>query len=443
MAKEKTISKDLTKNANSKAPIVTFTTADWAPTLLPDYSFDKLLKYIDADPVASGAVNHFVDKFIEGDWAVIKRDSGKYDKQFEDELFYSHSFEDSILKRIALLGKLFNNVFIEIVRSEDGRSVKNLNILDTTQLEVITRANGDLIRLKSIIPNPDTGEYAIWDREDVVWLKFGNRDGGYAHVDGRALWGTLLAKGFVQRFVSWLWQTGQYRVVHNFKASDSKTLKDFVAMNKKTEHDYTKPFLSGGEYQHTVLRDMKETESLVELLKYYDSQILILLRVPPIDAGIPDASGRSNADAQSNNLATTIKSFKKTVTAGVNELFKKMNKGNNAIVFAPIDKQEVKLHLENVQLMKSAGFTDDVCVEYLRDNGMVWQTDKVFVEPEEQTMENPRDLDNMPSRQGKGVGQGNESIGSGEQSTTRRDQLTKNSRPVQEYYEPSDQWREY
>lgn len=445
MAKEKSISKAVTKNAESKAPLASFVTADWAPTLVPDFNLDQLIRLIDADPVASGALNHFVDKFIEGDYAIIKRDTGKYDKKFEDDLLYNHQFEDAILKRLALLGKLFNNVFIEIVRDEDGVTPKNLNVLDTTQVDAVTRPNGDLIRLKSKIPNPSTGEYAVWDREDLVWLKFGNRDGGYAHIDGRALWGTLQAKGFVQRFVSWLWQTGQYRVVHNFTASDRKSLNDFVAMNKKTERDYTKPFLAGGEYKHTVLRDMVETQHLVELLKYYDSQILILMRIPPIDAGIPDASGRSNADAQSNNLAAHIKSFKKTVTAGVNELFKKMNKGNNAIVFAPNDKFEFKMVLENVQMMKAAGFEDDVITEYMRDNGVVWQASKVFTEAEmmQSNPDNPRELDKYPSRQGKGVMQGNKNIGSGKQSTTRDDQLTKNAVPVQEYYEPSDQWRNY
>lgn len=440
MAKNKTTAEELVSNANSKAPLPNFTSSEWAPSIVPDYSFDKVLELIDADPVASGAINHFVDKFIEGGWAVIKRTDGTYEKEFEKVLRYQHYFDSAILKRIALMGKLFNNVFLEVVRNEDG-SLKDLNILDTTQVEAVTKSNGDLIRLKSKTSDPVTGEYAIWDRNDIIWFKFGDRTGGYAHVDARALWTTLLAKGFVQRFVSWLWQTGQYRVVHNFNTTDQKVVKDFIAMNKKSERSYQKPFLSSGEYSHSVLRDMKETESLVELLKYYDSQILILLRIPPIDAGIPDASGRSNADAQSNNLSAHIRSFKKTVTDGINQLFKRINKGNTAFVFAPNDRFEFKMVLENVQIMKSVGMKDEVIQEYLTDNGVVFEQQTMFNPIVEEEVNNPRDLDMYESRKGKSDGEANQKIGTGNEATTREDQLVKNS--VSDSYEYSEQWREY
>lgn len=437
------MSKTLTKKADSKEAIKSYWPTKWSATVTPDFDFDTALNMLDADPVASGAIEHYVDKAMEGDWAIIKRDTGKYNKAFEDQLFYKYDFETRVLRKIFYVGKLFNNVFLETVKNTDG-SLKDTNILDSTNIEVITKSNGDVIEFKSKTPNPATGKYPTWTPEEVVWFKFSDRDGSYGHVAMQSLWNMMLMKRYITRFVTWLWETGQYRVIHNFASADEKVVSDFVAYNKKNESDFKQPFLVQGQYITSVLRDIKETESLVELLKYIDGQLLILLRIPPIDAGITDASGRSNSDAQSNNLSTHVKSRKKVVTTGINIMFNLINHGNDAIVFAPTDRFEVKGVLENVQLMKSAGFTDSVCKEYMLDNGMVWQDSKVFNEPEEQDtkIKNPRDKDNMPSRIGKGVGEANEKVGTGNEGTTREDQLVKKAE-VQDTYEFSEQWRDY
>lgn len=421
-------SNSLHKRAYSKEPIRDFNHTKWSATVTPNFSFDQLISMIDSEPVASGAIYHFVDKCMEGDWAVIKRGSRKYDKDFEEHLAYDFDFEESVLRKVFLHGRLFRNAFLEVVKNPEG-GFKAFNVLDATNIEVITKPNGDVLEFKSKTAHPDTGEFPTWDKDSVLWFKFTDRNGGYAPVDIKALWNTLLQKHYIQRFVTWLWQTGQYRVVHNFKSSNNQVVKNFIAYNRKNESDFRQPFLAEGEYVINQLRDMRETESLVELLKYLDSQILILLRTPPIDVGIPDASGRSNADAQSNSFTTTVKSFKKVVSNGINRLFRKINKGNNLFVFMPVDKFEEKSILEAIQIMKSAGFSNDVAIEYMKDKGLYFDTANVFVEPEDSfSVDNPRDKDNMPSRVGKGVGESNNKIGSGDESSTRDEQLIKRSR---------------
>jgi len=429
--------KKLVKKTNSKEPIRGYSGSKWSASVTPNMSFDAVLEMVDADPVTSGAISHYVDKSTEGGWAVVKRDTGLYDKAFEDKLVYEHKL-DIILRKVFYVGKLFNNVFLEVVRNVDN-SLKDLNVLDSTNIEPTTKPNGDPTGYKSKISHPVTGRYAEWTTDEIIWFKFSDRDGGYGHTDVETLWNTLLQKNYIQRFVTWLWQTGQYRVIHNFKGND-KVVKDFEAYNKKNEADYRQPFMVGGEYIVSTLRDMKETESLVELLKYLDGQILILLRIPPIDAGIPDASGRSNSDAQSNNLVTHVKSRKKVVKIGMNDLFTLINKGNDSFVFSPTDKFEFKLLLEQVQMMKASGFKDEVITEFLRDNGVVFQEAKLFndVETEAETPNNPRELDTMPSRQGKSEGEANEKQ---DEVSTREDQLVKKS--TDDSYEKSEQWRDY
>lgn len=379
---------------------------------------------INSDPVARGAINHFVDKCMEGDYNIIDRESRKYRPNEELSLDEKYNFRHDILRKSFLVGKLFNNLFFEIVRTSDNQT-KALNILDSINVEPITKPNGDPVKFKSKQPNPKNGKYPEWNKNDIVWVKFGDIDGGYAPVDVRALWETLNAKQYIQRFVSWLWKTGQYRVLYNFETAVSdKDIGDFLTFMRKNEANFRAPSISKGSMTAQVARDLKETDSITGLLKYYDSQILILLRIPPIDVGIPDATGRSNADAQSNNLNTHITAFKKVMEDAINfNLFPKMFKGNSLLRFAPNDRFEEEQVFKNIQIMQSIGMTPDAIEEYLADRGMYYKS--ILFKPPEETMntENPRDLDTMPSRTGKAPGSAREKIGSGEQSSTRDDQL--------------------
>lgn len=335
----------------------------------------------------------------------------------------------------AKAGKLFKNVFLEIVREADGITPKAYNILDSMNIEPQTAPNGDPISYKTKTPNMTTGQYGTWDANDIIWMKFDKLANGWAPVDIKALYTVLLQKRFINRFISWAWQTGQYRVIHNFKTMNDDVVQDFIAYNSKVDNDFTKPFLASGDYVHSMLRDIKEFENIEAFLKYLDNQVLILLRVPPIDAGVPDASGRSNADAQSNSFNTHIQSFKQVMKDGFTEMFRKINKGNNTITFGPADRFAEKMVFEVCLKMKQVGFTDDALEEYLYDKGMVWATKQLFEKFEDPKSGNkhdnksgeqlPEDLSKYPSREGKSEGEASAFIGAGSQASTREDQLTK------------------
>lgn len=430
-------SKKLVKRANSKQPVRNYNFNAFGSSTLPDYSFEAVDTLVDEDPVADGAIQHFIDKVMEGDYNILKKNDFAYDRALENDLRYNHAWDTKIIRRIAKVGKLYKNVFVEIVRGIDGVTPTDYNVLDSLNIDVQMKTNGDPTLYRSKKPDEGTGNYAEWQPKNIIWLKFDAKDNGWAPVNIKTLYTVLMQKYYINRFVSWAWQTGQYRVVHNFKTTNDDVIQDFVAYNSKSDTDFTQPFLAGGEYVHDLLRDMKEIESLTEYLKYLDNQTVINLRVPPIDAGIPETSGRSNADAQSNNLNTHIKSFKKVVQDGMNELFKKTNRGTNIFVFAPVDKFEEKLIFENVQMLKGAGMTDQALREYMRDKGIVFETKQLFNKPEEMGTKDP---EAAPSRQRKPEGSANAKIGTGTQGTTREDQLVKRAF---DSYEPSDQWAEY
>jgi hypothetical protein len=399
-----------------------------APTVLPDFTFDGVMTQIQSDPVARGALNHFVDKFMEGDYAIVRRDNRSYTWEEELRLEEKFMFRTKVLRKIALTGKLFNNVFVEIVKDSEGRT-KALNVLDPSTIEPLTDTNGDPISYKSTEINPSTGEYPTWTKDEIVWIKFGDRTAGWAPVDMRAIWENLQIKYYVKRYIAWLWKTGQYRLVYNFENASKQDIEDFLTYARKNDGNFHVPYILKGKLQTFLLRDMKETSSLVEMLSYLDSQTLILLRVPPIDAGIPDASGRSNADAQANNIETSIMSMKKTVEDYVNfDLFPRINKSTVMLQFAPLNRFAEQMVFNVAQTMSSMNMRDEVITEYLKDKGLFYGNNKLFkdpvVDPISKAVNNPRDKDNMPSRKGKAEMEGNKP--SEEGPTTKDTQLHNN-----------------
>jgi len=409
------------KSADSKAALTTFTLNTDTATVYPDFSIQATINAINNDPVARGAFNHFVDKCMEGNINIIKRDSRKLDHDELERLQSKFKYRTEILRKTFALLFLNNNTFTEIVK--DMNDTKSLNVLDTDNVNPITEPNGDPIKYKSKVPHPITGNYAEWTKEEIVWTKLGDISKGWAPIDIRALWENLLTKSYVMRYTAWLWKTGQYRILYNFKNSSKQNVQDFLTYARKTENNFKLPFIANGDMETKILRDMKETDSITLLLKYLDSQTLILMRVPPIDAGIPDASGRSNADAQSNNLVTRIHSVKTVVADSHNyDLFPKINKKNNLLVFGPSDRFHEKQVFETVQMMQSMTMTPEVMQEYFESKGIYFKA-TMFKKEEPMETGNPRDKDMAPSRLGKGAGESEEVVGTGKESTTREDQL--------------------
>lgn len=408
------------KRDNSKAPTRFYTSNTDHATLYPNFNLDAVITLINTDPYARGCLTQYIDKCMEGDYAIVNKETLVYDADFERKLETEHNFRTRIIRVLFLTLKLFNNGFIEIVRDSENR-VKSLNVLDASIIEPITKPNGDPISYRSTIHDPDTGEYPTWDAKEIIWVKYGDRSAGYAPVDLGALWETLQAKKYVRDYMTWLWKTGQYRAFYNFKNANSDDIPSFLAFMRRHDNDYTAPFIAKGEVEQRVVRDMKENDTIINLLKYYDNQITILLRVPPVDAGVPDSSGRSNADAQSNNFITSVTGFKKVVEDYISyELFPAMNKGTVVLRFAPTDRFAEKQVIENVQMMRGMGMTEKAIREYLNDRGMFFGTRTLFEKEEVDQSDNPRTNDNAPSRQGKGTGESNQAQS---EVTTREDQV--------------------
>lgn len=434
---------------NSKAILEDYRLNNTFQTLYPNFDLHAADKVVYSDPVVMGALKQFVDKFMEGGYKLLKKDSKELDVQTKERLEQDFMFGTAINRSVAVQAFKYQNAFIEVVRGEASGEVVGLNVLDAKHIQPITKANGDPLKYRWRIANPDQKDvsYPEWSKDEVVWLKFYDSGEGWSPVDIQTLYKWVTLKVGIRNYVNWLWQTGQYRVVHNFKDADSGAkddfIDDFLAFISNHDDDPTKPFITRGAYTVEQTRDMKETEYYTQLFNYIDQQILICLRVPPIDAGIPDASGRSNADAQSNNFSTTIRGWKRVMKSYYDhKLFPLLYKGNTEIVWMPNDRFQKKQVIDEINTFMNNGFSEEFVKQYMAEAGMIYDVPNYFKKQDdgvqkneeerevEEDQEEPeevsgvkKDIDLMPSRAGIDDGGVSEKIGTGEDGSTRDDQL--------------------
>ncbi len=418
------MSKKYIKRANSQDVVRGYNLSKGSQTVFPNYDLNTTLAMVESDPTARGAINHYIDRCMEGGYSWVDRKTSRVDNNFYRNMEEQFGFRHRVLRKTFVIGKIYRNVFWEIVRGVNDNT-KDINVLDTRNIEPITKPNGDPIEYQSKIENPITGKKPTWSKEDIVWVKFNDRAQGWAPIDLRALHENLLVKQYIRQYTAWLWKTGQYRTIFTFpKGSSNDDIENFLVYNRQVENDPQKPFIAKGEVEQKVMRDMQESESIVSLYKYYDNQTLQLLRIPPIEAGVPDASGRANAENQSSSINAHITSDKKAIEDKVNyELLRKINRATKYLRFRPNDYQNFKQAMESAQMMKAMGMSSNAVEEQLNYYGVYFAQKPFAPTPEEQlanSMKNPKEKDQFPSRMRKGEGEANETQ---DEPTTREDQL--------------------
>ena len=419
------MTKTILTRENSKGTLQNYTLTQGEQTIFPNFDLNVAAEVVFADPVVNGASKHFVDKVMEGRYHLLKKDTNESDKQTKDRLEYDYQFSTKVLRSLAIQAFRYGNAFLEIVRGGGTGEVIGLNVLDAKNIKPVTKPNGDPEKYLWRIPDPVTKKFASWTPDEVIWFKFYDSSEGWSPIDIKAIYPWVALKSQMRKYQNWLISTGQYRVIYNLEdAKDKFGVDDFLAFMNQHDEDPTKPFMIRGKLHTMMARDMKELESFHQAYKYIDSQILIGVRIPPIDAGIPDASGRSNADAQSNNLSTTVTGWKKVIKNAIDsELLPALNKNKSYIIFGPNDRFQKKQVFDELNILANLGFSEDAMKEHLMDHGIIFESKELFKKVEEQestVME--KDIDLMPSRVDDSDGQV-QSVGSGEASTTKEEQL--------------------
>jgi hypothetical protein len=98
--------------------------------------------------------------------------------------------------------------------------------------------------------------------------------------------------------------------------------------------------------------------------------------------------------------------------------------------FKPSNRKDIRETLEFAEIMKNMNIKSEIISDFLRKEGLNFPQGDIFEEPMDLGMvgENRTttgQAKGAPSRIGKGVDMANKKIGTGDESTTRREQISR------------------
>lgn len=410
----------IVKNANSQGMILDYYgvtpngSAQYFPARSPIFNPNNALKVIRADPVVKGAIITMVDSVLEGGWRIEAKDGKSRTKELEKKL--KEVKFDLVLRKALFNLILYNNAYIEIVKKNGELS--DLNVLETTLMEIKSLDNGDVIEYTQNVGGRNTPS---WKPENIVHIKLDEISSNVFSDDNiQVLWDTILIKDAVRDWLKWFFQTNQMRGIFSIKGANATKVKEFVSYLKAAEKDKTKPHIIEGEVSYSLLNNFSEQgKTLGELLDWCDMQIMILLQVPPIAVGKADSSGRSNSVEQNSAMHTRVNNIHELLeTYFTYDLFKKIGYDKSEFCFGTENLTSMRTIFETVQMMKNSMFSDEAILEFLDEQGVFFETNNVFKDPVEEAkkmaemQQEVTPTDTTKSQTNKSVGTGNEgSIG--------------------------------
>jgi len=403
--------------------------------IYPNFDRAQALADIRQDETVKAAIVTLTDKSLEYGYSISSLDPKSNLKSFE-EVKKKVRFDKILRKSFSnLFG--FNNVFIENVK--DGNSkIKELHILDTTQTEPITTEHGEIVEYIQKIKNYKEGDYPSWTTDEVTHISIDDLgENIWSDIAIGSVHKYVLLKNYIYAYYGWFFGTNQKRNLLNIKESNDDGVKTLLSYIKRTENDITKHLPFSGEIEKIVLGDLNDADKALALIDKCDSNILKLMQVPSIAANETGNSNRSSGDKQEDFLITRIKSVHQVIEeAYVNDLFVKMGFPKIIIKFNNPAKTNLETVLQNAERMKTIGFSAKKVEEYLHSVNFPVEgelIDEELFKPEVKEQSSEKSEDMYPSRQRKASDESSKNIGTGEQSTTRKEQLVGHSKGFNEY----------
>ena len=397
-----------------------------AQGLLPDFDRDEALRMIRKDYAVQTAITKLVDKTIENG----------YDFSAEDNKSNLDSFNETRRKirldreMVSWLYQLYGyqNCFIEIV-NDGNNKIKELHTLETTQTEPVLTANGEIKGYVQTIPYDNT-EPIFWNPDEVTHIKLNMlTTGAWSDLEIQSIWTSVLIKQYIMQYFGWKYGTNQLRPLYNIKEASDDDVKDFLSYWKGVQKDISKPLIFDGKVEKIMMAECTEEQPLLSVLQMMDENIYSVLGVPPIASNETGQSNRSSADQQIKMMAVRIKYVQRMIKEALeNDLFPKMNFNKIKINWKPVIKSDISTVMETAERMKNIGIKIELIEKFLIDEGFYDEKEIFDKELEQQKKEmmpgmGQKSEDMYPSRTRKPEGESNKQIGTGEESTTRKDQL--------------------
>jgi hypothetical protein len=346
----------------------------------PQFDPKKALKVLENDPLVKGAIITLVDKTLESGWRIVGVDKKSRKSQLENKL--KELRFDSILRKALYNLVLYNNAFIEIVKKED--TITDLNVLETTFMEIKSDDFGNVTGYQQNVL-VGSAIQPTWTPDKILHLKLRDITSNVwaSPLDMQTLYETALLKDYIRQWLTWFFGTNQLRGLYAIESGASEVkVKEFLSYLKASEKDKTKPLILQGKVVYQMLNSFSEGDKIIQLLNWCDSQMLMLLQVPPIAIGQPDSSGRSNSVEQFNALNSTVLGIQRVLEENISyDLFPKIGFDKVLFDFGVLDQTARLKVFEIAEKMKTMLFTDEAIKEFLESQGIVFETKELFKDP--------------------------------------------------------------
>lgn len=404
----------------------------------PQFSLKTARSIVYSDPLVSAALETEANKVIEGGWGIKsnrKADGNLIEERFKRKYRFNsllHTLVRNLRWKDGLIEIAHEQVVTvgDTIMANDQSPVADLNLLDQENIDVDAKSNGD-VNFYYQDNVKDGQSKRKWLPRNIVHIKFKDAILNlWGDSDLRVAYETVLIKDFIRKFLAWLFGTNQFRNHIGFKQTVSEDqVRKFISYYKEGENSYGKPAITDGEVEIKALRELKDLDQVLLILDYCDKELMRLLQQTGLSLG-EGSSGRADADGLSDTQRTSIKAIQRVIMEAVNyELLPKMGYSSGVeFYWKPLDRLTEKGLFEIIEIMKRSMFTDEAILEFMEKQGMSFETKKLFKEPEEITGVTPEQRskkDASASRESKGVGESNKRIGTGEQSTTREEQVSR------------------
>jgi hypothetical protein len=391
----------------------------------PNTSISVLLDMYEKDPVVNTAVTKRVNAILDSGFTVESDSQASKDsaKKLLEELGFNYRF----LRKLFLNASLYRHVFIEIVRTPDGKA-KEVHILNTPEMEVKYDRHGEISGYEQ---RAGSGEVVSWTAEDVIYVPFDQVTNSVWGVsDLKTLYRTVTTKNFIEEFLNNLAVGNSWRQLVKTTMPDDR-IREFMAYYRSAQADPMMPLViqvpPNSEKESTdfsIMRDPKDLKEFLGLLDYLRAQMLMQLKVPPILMGLPDNSNRSNSDDQMKAFYMDMNADRIIMQDVFNtDLFKNIGLESVKFSWNPINKRTEKEDVEMAEKLMNMGAKPDQVEAFLRMAGLELPDGKIFEEREELEMTTPDDAASRPSRARKAEDSPSKKIGTGSDSSTRDEQM--------------------
>jgi hypothetical protein len=397
------IDQEVISNADSKGVILDYFTTQ-APVRQegimgrsPRTQPSVILKILRNDPVVRSSIIKLVDKANESGWRLQPINGNKKSsmKALEQEL--KRVRFNRLLRKVMFNLIMYNNAFVEIRKK--GSKLSELNILETEYMKIDADDNGNVLGYYQEIGADSSFDKSAkrpsWEVDEVTHFKLDDfTTNVWSEFNIEAIYETVLIKDYARQIMQWFVQTNQMRPIIAVEESSTQKMKEFMAYLKAAEYHLGKPIPVEGKIVVGPLQDpSKIIPYLLQIIAWANSEIRQLLQVPEIAAGISDSSGRNVGAEAREYINTRVFNIHSLLEDDITyDLLPKSGFDRVEFVFGIMDETVRTRIFETTMTMRNAQFTPEAILEYLADQGVVFETSKPLLSQEDIAAMSNKDL---------------------------------------------------